>query len=121
MPQSRRIYNKMPTPFHIECEGERLGEGKEGEFPLGSRDKTWSRVYGEPKQGWELISQFHRLISRAFTVIEGTREGRGLCISAISPAPSNNLSNYGPHLHFINQEFGSDWERIEVTFNSSSD
>ena len=61
----------MPTPFHIECEGERLGEGKEGEFPLGSRDKTWSRVYGEPKQGWELISQFHRLISRAFTVIEG--------------------------------------------------
>ena len=40
--------------------GGNVGEGKEGEFPLGSRDKTGSRVYaGEQKQGWELISQFH--------------------------------------------------------------
>ena len=110
----------MPTPFHIECEGGSSGRGRKGSSPLAAGIKLGG-VYGEPKQGWELISQFHRLISRAFTVIEGMGGGRGLCISAISPAPSNNLSNYGPHLHFINQEFGSDWERMEVTFNSSSD
>ena len=37
---------KCQLHFILNVRGERHGEGKEGEFPLGSRDKTGSRVYG---------------------------------------------------------------------------
>ena len=112
MPQSRRIYNKMPTPFHIECEGGNSGRGRKGSSPLAAGIKLWGAETAHIAVPPPDKQSFHG---------NWGMRGRGLCISAISPAPSNNLSNYGRNLHFIKQEFGSDWERIEVTFNSSSD